>query len=307
MEESSLLRPTTDFIFKRIFGNEEGKIGLISLLNAILNGDPVVKDVKFLSTEVPKDEIYSKASRLDVEVTTDNGTIVNVEIQCVDTGDLDDRAITYESQLIGQYTKQGTNYKEPNVISIWIIRDPIKHGPMAKRNCPIEQASVYLEENTWCKESKRLSTKFRIIFVQLSRFKDDKLLEPLSELMRDWAQFFIDRPENVNSNDKGMTKAKYIWTKVAGDKVVKDQIKAIERYEMDKKSEITNARNDGRKEGLIEGKKEGLIEGKKEGLIEGEKKKMKELALNMKVQGFENEVIAKCLNISVEKLNELFE
>ena len=50
MYESPLLSPTTDFIFKRIFGNEEGKVGLISLLNAILNGDPVVRYVKFLNT-----------------------------------------------------------------------------------------------------------------------------------------------------------------------------------------------------------------------------------------------------------------
>ena len=284
MEEFSLLKPTTDFIFKRIFGNEEGKTALISLLNAILNGDPVVKDVKFLSTEVPKDEIYSKASRLDVEVTTDTGTIVNIEIQCADTGDLDDRAITYESQLIGQYTRQGTNYKEPKVISIWIIKDPIRHGPMSERECPIEKASVYLEENTWCGQNKRLSTKFRIIFVQLSRFKDEKLLKPLSKLMKDWAQFF-DNPSKVENKDGGMKEAQYIWTKVSGDKAVKAQIKAIEKYEMDKKSEITNARNDGRKEGLIEGQKQ--------------------IALNMKNQGLDDTFIAKCLNISIEELKQL--
>ena len=255
---------------------------------------------------MPKDEIYSKASRLDVEVTTDTGTIVNIEIQCADTGDLDDRAITYESQLIGQYTRQGTNYKEPKVISIWIIKDPIRHGPMSERECPIEKASVYLEENTWCGQNKRLSTKFRIIFVQLSRFKDEKLLKPLSKLMKDWAQFF-DNPSKVENKDGGMKEAQYIWTKVSGDKAVKAQIKAIEKYEMDKKSEITNARNDGKKEGLIEGKKEGLIEGKKEGLIEGKISEQKQIALNMKNQGFEDTIIAKCLNISVEKLNELFE
>ena len=50
--------------------------------------------------------------------------------------------------------------------------------------------------------------------------------------MKNWVQFFIDRPENIQSNDKGMTKDKYIWTKVAGDKVVKDQIKAIEKYDL---------------------------------------------------------------------------
>ena len=283
MEEFSLLKPTTDFIFKRIFGNEEGKTALISLLNAILNGDPIVKDVKFLNIEIPKEEIYSKASRLDVEVTTDNGTIVNVEIQCVDTGDLDSRAIVYASQLVAQHTKRGTSYDNPKVISIWIVRDQIKHGD-----------------------------KMKIIFIQLYKFKDNKLLreknlmEKIGKMMRDWVQFFLD-PSKVSNKDEGMKEAQYIWMKVSGDDEVKARIRAIEKYEMDKGSELATAR----KQGLIEGKKEGLIEGEKKGiekgLIEGEEKKMKELALNMKNQGFEDTIIAKCLNISVEKLNELFE
>ncbi|MBR1943869.1 MAG: hypothetical protein IJ848_00130 [Alphaproteobacteria bacterium] len=66
---------------------------------------------------------------------------------------------------------------------------------------------------------------------------------------------------------------------------------------MDKASEIATAKN----EGLIEGEKKGI----EKGLIEGENKAKKELALNMKNQGLSNDFIAKCLNISIEALNEL--
>ena len=193
---------------------------------------------KFLNTAlenssnlIPKEEIYSKASRLDVEVTTDTGTIVNVEMQCVDTGDLDSSAVTYASKLVGQYTEQSAIYDDPNVISIWIIRDPITHGPMAERNCPIENAFVHLEESPWCNKCTKLSNRFKIIFVHLSRFKYDKLLEPLSELMIEWARFFINKPENVSNSDKGINDAQHIWVKLAGDKVVKEQIKAIKKLE----------------------------------------------------------------------------
>ena len=297
MEEFSLLKPTTDFIFKRIFGNEDGKVALISLLNAILNGNPVVKDLTFLNSEPPKDDFYSKASRLDVEIVTDNGTIVNVEIQCVDTGDLDDRAIVYASKLVGQYTTKGKSYKEPKVISIWIIRDKIIHGPMANRECPIEEVSSYLKLNVFGEGYEELSNKMRIIFIHLSKFKEGKLFNKIDKIMKDWAQFFHD-PSKVNNKDGGMKEAQYIWTKVSGDKAVKAQIRAIEKYEMDKGSEIAEAKE----EGIKQGKKEGLIEGKKEGLIEGQK----QIALNMKNQGFEDEVIAKCLNINIDKLSKLF-
>ena len=69
------------------------------------------------------------------------------------------------------------------------------------------------------------------------------------------------------------------------------------------------AKNEGIEQGKKEGKEEGLIEGEKKGiekgLIEGEHRKMKELAQNMRNQGFEDTVIAKCLNISIEEFNAL--
>ena len=284
MEEFSLLKPTTDFIFKRIFGNEEGKVALISLLNAILNGDPVVKDLKFLNTEILKEEIYSKASRLDVEVTTDNGTIVNIEIQCVDTGDLESRSIVYASQLVAQYTRQGQSYDDPNVISIWIIRDNIRHEPMTNKLYPIQEASVFLKPTVLDKDYTKLSNKMRIIFVLLSKFKEEQVKKETDKMMQDWAQFF-ENPSKVENKDGGMKEAQYIWMKVSGDDEVKARIKAIEKYERDKGSELATAR--------------------KQGLIEGEKKKMKELALNMKNQGFEDTIIAKCLDISMDELYKL--
>ena len=44
---------------------------------------------------------------------------------------------------------------------------------------------------------------------------------------------------------------------------------------------------------------------KNEGLIEGAQQKMKELAQNMRNQSLGDDFIAKCLNISIEALNEL--
>ena len=62
-------------------------------MNAILNSNPFIKDVTILNTVLDnnnidnntsnttqKEDPNSKASRLDIEVEIDNGTIVNVEI-----------------------------------------------------------------------------------------------------------------------------------------------------------------------------------------------------------------------------------
>ena len=78
---------------------------------------------------------------------------MNVEIQCVDSGDLGSRSIVYVStrmsdhkvitKLIAQHTKQGQSYKDPKVISIWIIRYKVIHGPMANRLCSIDEDTIY--------------------------------------------------------------------------------------------------------------------------------------------------------------------
>ena len=50
-----VINPTTDFVFKRIFGTEDGKICLIQLLNAIFNGNQVVTSFK-LSNAAPENQ-----------------------------------------------------------------------------------------------------------------------------------------------------------------------------------------------------------------------------------------------------------
>ena len=113
--------------------------------------------------------------------------------------------------------------------------------------------------------------------------------------------------------DEGMKNAKYLWNKLSSSDQKRAQIRAREKYEMDKKSEIYCAREEGKeegmKEGLEKGIKEGLEKGIQEGLEkgiqEGEKRKMKELILNMSNQGLDDEFIAKCLNIDINTLKQL--
>ncbi len=69
-------------------------------------------------------------------VKTDNDTYINVELQCVDTGDLYSRSVVYASNLITQHSMKGKSYDDPRVISIWIIRNKIKSGIIKGRISP---------------------------------------------------------------------------------------------------------------------------------------------------------------------------
>ncbi|MGL5694312.1 MAG: Rpn family recombination-promoting nuclease/putative transposase [Peptostreptococcaceae bacterium] len=76
-----LLSPRVDFVFKKIFGNEQHPNILISFLNAVLNQKDVITSVKILNTDIDKEHIDDKYSRLDIKATTNNKEHINIEIQ----------------------------------------------------------------------------------------------------------------------------------------------------------------------------------------------------------------------------------
>ena len=286
--EPYYFEPTSDFAFKHIFGREEGKVSLLSLLNAILNGNPTIKDLRILNTETKIEDPDKKASRLDIEAVTSDGIIINVEIQCRVTADLYDRAVVYTSDLLSSNIKKGKAYNFPNVISIWIIKDKVNYGNIKKRIAPIEDIIMCMQPTVWGDDYAPFVDQMRIIWIQLAKFKNKELMNNISEILRNWIKFF-NKPEEIESNDKGIKRAKNEWEKITSDDQMKAQRRAREKYERDRDSELYCAKEEGREEGIRE----------------GEQKKMKELALNMKSKGFDDDTIAKCLNIDVNTLKVL--
>ena len=273
------MEPTEDFAFKRIFGREDSKKSLLSLLNAILDGNPVIKDLTILNKETQIESRDNKASRIDIEVSTDNGTIITVELQCLETGDLYNRAVVYASKLIAEHSTPGKSYNDPKVISIWIIRDSVKHGIISNRKSPIEEIVNCVMPTRWGEGYEVFTNKSRIIVIQLSKCKGE-LLEKINKGLKEWVQFFRD-PNEIESSDEGMKDAQYKWIKISSDEQMKAQIRAQEKYEMDRASELCCAKEEGKLE------------------------EQKQIALNMKNQGLDDEFIAKCLNINLDTLQRL--
>ena len=120
----------------------------------------------------------------------------------------------------------------PKVISIWIIRNKVTHASLAKRLCPIDEASVCLKPNVCTSEYTELVDKMRIIFVHLYRFKNKQLADKVSILMQNLAQFFTNVQDGIDSTDYGMNRAQYLWIKLLSNNEVKARINAIEKYEL---------------------------------------------------------------------------
>jgi len=97
------ITPRVDIAFKKIFGVEENKDLLISLINSIVSADDQVSDVTLLNPYNPKSFKKDKLSILDIKAQGVNGALFNIEIQICDEADYNKRALYYWAKL---YTEQ---------------------------------------------------------------------------------------------------------------------------------------------------------------------------------------------------------
>jgi predicted transposase/invertase (TIGR01784 family) len=89
------ISPRIDIAFKKIFGVEENKDLLISLINSIVSNEDQVADVTLLNPYNPKNFKSDKLSILDIKAKGTDGKRFNIEIQISDEADYDKRALYY--------------------------------------------------------------------------------------------------------------------------------------------------------------------------------------------------------------------
>ena len=94
-----LLDPKVDFVFKNIFGSPNHPEILISFLNATLKPKRKIVNVDIKKTDIEKQYIEDKYSRLDVKATTSNDEIINIEIQLKNENNMIKRSLYYLSKM----------------------------------------------------------------------------------------------------------------------------------------------------------------------------------------------------------------
>src|SRR6266436_9101621 len=97
------ISPRVDIAFKKIFGVEENKDLLISLVNSIVGEEDQVVDVTLLNPYNAKNFKNDKLSILDIKAKGADGKRYNIEIQISDEADYDKRALYYWAKI---YTEQ---------------------------------------------------------------------------------------------------------------------------------------------------------------------------------------------------------
>lgn len=104
------ISPRVDIAFKKIFGVEENKDLLISLINAVVSEEDQVTEVTLLNPYNPKNFGKDKLSILDIKAKGQDGKRFNIEIQISDEADYDKRALYYWAKLYTEQLKSAEDY-----------------------------------------------------------------------------------------------------------------------------------------------------------------------------------------------------
>ena len=158
----SRLKPTNDFIFKKIFGQPKNSDLLKDLLESILT------DIKIDTVEINKDVslerkmITDKLGILDVIATLNDNTKVNIEMQVRNYYNTVERSLFYGTGVYHENLESGKDYINiPCSISIWITDyNVFEEGPFHEK--------ARLKRDF---ENKVLTNKLQLHYIQLPKFR----------------------------------------------------------------------------------------------------------------------------------------
>jgi predicted transposase/invertase (TIGR01784 family) len=95
--------PKVDLVFRKLFGSEENKEILLSLINAVLNYESKIKEIEIKNPYNISSYITGKSSILDIKGVDENGTWYDIEMQLGEQGFYGKRALYYWGKV---YTDQ---------------------------------------------------------------------------------------------------------------------------------------------------------------------------------------------------------
>lgn len=283
-----ILSPKVDFVFKKIFGNEKHPNILISFLNAVIKPTDLIKSVQIKNTDIEKEHIEDKYSRLDIKAVTNNGEHINIEIQVKNEYNMIKRSLYYWSKMYeGQLTK-GQDYDTLsrticiNILDFKYLKNDNFH------NC------YRLKEKT---TSEELTDVMELHFIEIPKLRKLENSEDISDMLEAWITF-IESPtseliDKLEMSSEEIREAKEELLRLSGND------KERERYE--KRFESLLEQNSL----LANAERKGLEKGKKEGLKEGENRKAIEIAINLIKNGLDNELIKNTTGLSKKEIIQL--
>lgn len=254
MSRKSKVTPKLDLVFKKIFSDTKNTDILIDFISTILGINPSsITDIEILDNELKPESLDEKFCRLDIKITINKQTVINIEMQVLNYHNYKERVLFYWAKLFIERLSKNEDYinlkatTAINIINFNLFECENYHS-MFK----------ILEEN----RHELLTDKLRIDFLELRKAKKGR--GNMTDKKQMWMDFLNTNAEDdetldrLSGNSPIMQKAVAVLRKMSADE---KELYEIERREKALRDE-TAARAYEREQGKEEGKKEGEIIGK---------------------------------------------
>ncbi|MGU8578203.1 Rpn family recombination-promoting nuclease/putative transposase [Clostridium perfringens] len=252
-----LMKPSIDFVFKKLFGSEESKESLISLLNAIIKSDSPIEDVEILNNDLDKEHNADKFSRLDIKAKTDKDELINIEIQIKNEYNMIQRTLYYWSRIYTDQLSSTRDYSELsrticiNILNFKLLDNERYHNTYRLKELTTNEELTDIEE---------------IHFIELPKSKhvDKDEVDNIDSLLK-WIEF-IKEPESetvkiLETTDEVLRNAKAQLYKISLDKDSIARYREFEKRMYDETSALNSAKREGRVEEKINLAKKSISKG----------------------------------------------
>ena len=272
-----------DVIFQAFFSRKGNEKYLIDFLNALLKINIIKIDIRE-EVNLEKLSKSEKGGRLDLLATLNDDTIVNIEMQMENSGNILQRNEVYQSKIMSRESRAGVEYEDTKqIISVFILN----YNLFGFEEYMQKTVTVLEEHRDYC-----IDKSIQTYYIQLPKFR--KINPDMNNKLNQWL-VFIDGEDGgkikmAEEKNKILKEAEREVNYLTGDAETRRLAELREKWDFDWNWSMGYA------------KKEGREEGRKEML-----KKQKETAKKLLKMGLSIEQISEATELSKEEINKLKE
>jgi predicted transposase/invertase (TIGR01784 family) len=276
-DEKLGIDPRVDYAFKKVFGQQQNAICLISLLNGTLRLPSPITAVQILNPFNDKEFLTDKLSCVDVRATDERGEIFVVEIQLSVSSGYHRRAVFYACEAFAGQLGAGDDYQR--LKATYCISFLLE--PLWKDDSQLHHRFQLMDAVS----GKILRDTIEIHTVELSKYDNQREKHGDGVDLLDRWVFWMLYAENYSARelktmlpDQPFTQATDELERIrqkTEDRTMYERRQRAQRdfewsYRMALLDAVAEAKEIASAEGRAEGRAGGLAEGKAEGKAEGE-------------------------------------
>ena len=284
-DNSFLLSPQIDFVFRVLFGSENTTHLLSSLVSSI-TGEPV-PDITLMNPFLMRNYPKEKEGILDVKLKTSKGHQFFIEMQAKSCSVFTERMLFYWAKLHASQPVKGQDYK--NLRKTKGIA--LLGGDWFKSEYQVSSYQILEKERR-----SRLCPNFELIFTELRNTNIPKG-HIYSKDLYAWIQFLGAKTEEemimAAEASEPVASAYKTLKAMSQNEEVRELSEAREQWLFDQ----ALRENAAREEGIAEGRIEGIFEGRQEAI--------REMVQRIHKSGFTLEEIARITTLPEEDIKKI--